>query len=518
MEPIQVIELEDHDDINTIRDRLLTAQCPRVMLVIPWDSPSLRTPVAMQVVRRCGEANGIEVAIVSTEGEVRAAAHDVGLPAFRSVDAAQRKRRWHKTHDEDDELKPWTPSKRKRREAERAAVERNQVVVQTARRHPAWIALKIGIFVLALLVVAFAALAIIPNAQIVLVPQSTKITASINVLADPQATEVDQMTGHVPAIETAPIVVRETMTVPTTGKKSVPDTRATGRVIFVNQLNSPIRISQGTVVRTSATGQALRYVLTQDVDVPAGIGAQAEGIVEAVEVGAASNVDANLINEIEGVAALAARVSNPDPLTGGGDKEVRAVDPADRTKATEDIRPKLRETALKQLQEKLDSGEFIIPESLSGNILELTFDHEVTEQADDLTLVMRVQYSAEKVQSEDANSLVFNALNAQTPPGYELLPEGMAFQRGEASVISDTQVVTQTLYQFPMQGSGFAAADLDVGAAVEKITGKPLEEATTLLQDSLPLKKEPEIAVFPKWFPWLPWLSFRIQTEVNPQG
>jgi hypothetical protein len=518
MEPIQVIELEDHDDVNTIRDRLLTAQSPRVLLVIPWDSPSLRTPVDMQVVRRCGEASGIEVAIVSTEGAVRAAAHDVGLPAFRSADAAQRKRRWHKPHDEEDELKPWTPSKRKRREAERAAVERNQAVAQTARRHPAWIALKIGIFVLVLLVVVFAALAIIPNAQITLVPQSTKITTAINVMADPEAEEVDGMTGHVPAIETLPTVVRETFTVPTTGKKSIPESRATGRVIFVNQLNSPIRISQGTVVRTSATGQALRYVLTQDVEVPAGIGAQAEGIVEAVEVGAASNVGANLINEIEGVAALAARVSNPDPLGGGGDKEVRAVDAADREKAKEDIRPMLRETALKQLQEKLAPGEFIIPESLSGNILELTFDREVTEQADELTLLMRVEYTAEKVKSEDANSLVFNALHAQTPPGYALLPEGMTFQRGEALAVASVATDTLPLYQIPMQGTGFAAAALDVGTAVEQIAGKSLEEATALLQDSLPLKQEPQITVFPKWFPWLPWLSFRIQTEVKPQG
>jgi len=517
MDQIQVIELEDHDDVNTIRDRLLTAQSTRVLLVIPWDSPSLRQPVDMQVVRRCGEANGIEVAITSTEGEVRAAAHDVGLPAFRSVDAAQRKTRWHKVHDDEDELKPWMPSKRKRREAERAAVERDQVVVQTARRHPAWIALKIGIFVLALLVVVFAALAIIPNAQITLVPQSTRITASINVIADPEVEEGDPLTGRVPASEVTTIV-RDTITIPTTGKKSIPESRATGRVIFVNQLNSPIRISQGTVVRTSATGQALRYVLTQDVEVPAGIGAQAEGIVEAVEVGAASNVGANLINEIEGVAALAARVSNPDALGGGGDKEVRAVDPADREKAKEDIRPQLRESALKQLQENLAPGEFIIPESLSGNILELTFDREVTEQADELTLLMRVEYSAEKVNSEDANSLVFGALDAQTPPGYELLPEGMTFQRGEALAVSGIETDTLSLYQFPMQGTGFAAADLDVGTAVEQIAGKSLEEATALLQDALPLKQEPQIMIFPKWFPWLPWLSFRIQTEVNPQG
>jgi hypothetical protein len=141
--------IEDHDDVNTIRDRLLTAQGLRVLLVIPWDSPALRKPVDMQVVQRCGEANGIDVAIVSSEGEVRAAAHDVGLLAFRSVNAAQRNKRWRKTHDEEDDLRPWAPSKRKRREAERAAVERNQVVAHTARRHPAWIAVKIGIFVLA---------------------------------------------------------------------------------------------------------------------------------------------------------------------------------------------------------------------------------------------------------------------------------------------------------------------------------------------------------------------------------
>ncbi len=513
MDPIQVIELEDHDDLNTIRDRILTAQSPRVLLVIPWDSPSLRKPVDLQVVQRFGEAHGIEVAIVSTEGGIRTAAHDVGLPTFRSVEAAQRKAQWVKHINEEDELAPWTPSPRKRREAERAAVERNQAVVQATRRHPAWIALKIGIFVLALLVIGFAALAIVPTAQITLVPQSTKITVSVNLVADPKAEEVDPLTGHVPSAQVTTIV-RDTITIPTTGKKSVPESRAQGRVIFVNQLNTPIHISQGTVVRTSATGQALRYVLTKDVDVPAGIGAQAEGNVEAVEVGSGSNVDANMINEIEGVAALAARVSNPDPLSSGGDKEVRAVDAADREKAQEDIKPQLRDKALKQLQANLDQGEFIIPESLSGNILELTFDHEITEQADDLTLLMRVEYTAEKVKSEDANSLVFGALQAQTPPGYELLPEGMAFQRGDAVALPETE----DLFQFSMQGTGYAAANLDVGKALSQISGKPIKAATELLQKSLPLKKEPEIAIFPKWFPWLPWLVFRIQTEVDPQG
>jgi hypothetical protein len=38
------------------------------------------------------------------------------------------------------------------------------------------------------------------------------------------------------------------------------------------------------------------------------------------------------------------------------------------------------------------------------------------------------------------------------------------------------------------------------------------------LKELLPLKRDPEITTFPSWFPWIPWLSFRIHTEVNPQG
>ena len=249
MDPLHVIEIEEHDDIHSIRDRLDTAQSARVALVLPWDSAALRSQVDLQVVQRCAAACGTEVAIVSPEGEIRMAAREAGLPAFGSVKAAQRQRRWHRPHAEDDELKPWMPSKRKRREAQRAAIERDQADAQARRRHPAWIAVKIGIFVLALLVILFAAAAIVPSAQIMLVPQSTRITADITLIADPEVEEVDPMTGHIPTREVT-AVVRESLTVPTTGKKGLPDTRATGRVIFVNQLNTPARISKGTMVRT----------------------------------------------------------------------------------------------------------------------------------------------------------------------------------------------------------------------------------------------------------------------------
>ena len=508
-----IIELDEHDDLHTVRDRLATANDSRVILVVPWDSPVLRQTVDLHIVRRFAEEQRIEVALVSPEGEVRTTAHEAGWPAFRSVEAAQRKTRWHAVHDEDDEEKPWQPSARKTREARRAAVERDQSDVQARKRHPAWRFVKLPLVLGVLVVLAGAALVIIPQAQVTLVPSSTRIIVTVNVIADPEATEIDPVTAHVPAT-TVTTVVRELITVPTTGKRGIPSARAGGLVIFVNQLNTPVTVGKGTAVRTTASGQAVRFILTEDVPVPGGIGAQAQGRVEAVELGATGNVPANFINEVEGAAALAVRVSNPEPLTGGGEREVAAVASDDRDTAREAIRPKLREVALQQLQADLGPGEFIIAESLAGNILEETFDHEITEQADQLALLMRVEYTAVKVASEDANRLVFTAMENQAPENYQLIPEGLSFQRGGAGPVEGSD----TLYQFAMQGVGYAAADLDISRATRRITGKSVAEARELLKQALPLKADPAITVTPEWFPWLPWLSIRIQTDVNPAG
>lgn len=212
-----------------------------------------------------------------------------------------------------------------------------------------------------LIVLVGAALVIIPQAQITLVPSSTRLIVTVNIIADPEVTEIDPFTARVPATEITTIV-RQLITVPTTGKRGVPESRAGGTVMFVDQLNTPVTVGKGTAVRTSASSQATRFILTEDVPVPGGIGTQAQGRVEAVELGAAGNVPANFINEVEGVAALAVRISNPKPLTtGGGEREVAAVASDDRDTAREAIKPKLRETALQNARRSWGRANLSLP-------------------------------------------------------------------------------------------------------------------------------------------------------------
>jgi hypothetical protein len=256
-------------------------------------------------------------------------------------------------------------------------------------------------------------------------------------------------------------------------------------------------------------------VTAADVDVPGGFGAQVEAPIEAVDVGVGGNVGANLINEVEGVAALAVRVSNPQPTGGGGVKQVPSVTQADKDRLRAALLQQLQQRAYAQMQSGLGEQEYIAPESLAvADILDETYDRFVTEEAPSLGLQMRMRVSALKVGMQDANVLVYSALASRVPPGYELIPNGLTFQREETLVPADKRG-NLTLV---MRGTGFAAARLDMEKVRRSVAGKPLESAREYLLESMPLQADPLVEVWPDWFGRVPYLTFRTEVQVKPQG
>jgi hypothetical protein len=232
------------------------------------------------------------------------------------------------------------------------------------------------------------------------------------------------------------------------------------------------------------------------------------------DVGVGGSVQARLIARSK-VAALAVRVSNPQPTTGGGVRQVPAVTQADRDRLRAALLQQLQQRALAQLQSQLGEQEAIPPESLAVvEVLDETFDRFVGEEAPSLGLQMRVQVSALKVGMQDANALVYAAMAAKTPPGHELIANGLTFQRVETLVPADRS----GNLSFAMRGSGYAAARLDTDAVRRAVTGKGLETAKAYLTQSLPLQAEPVVQVWPSWFGRLPFLAFRTGIEIRPQG
>jgi hypothetical protein len=508
----QILELHEHEDVHSIRDRLAFAESDRALLVIPPYSDVLKKRVDLQLIQRYAQMRHLEIALVTRDLDRRALAAEMGIPTFFSVEAGQRRQRWRKP--DGDDFGPYRSPDRS--EAHHAARDRDVRVALSGSetRRKIWLYAKAGIIGLVVIALIVGVVAVLPSADVYLVPQSERVVVNVSIIADPEIGTADVGAGRVPAVGYVTDVKGEA-TIPTTGRKSIPTTRATGVVFFVNQLNIPFRVQKGTVVRTSAGAQATRFVVTSDVEVPGGIGVQAQAPIEAVDVGAQGNVPANFINEIEGVAALSLRVSNPDATRNGGDREVTAVDPADLVAARELLLDQMREEALAALRdEELSDTEFLLAGSLTVEaVLDATYDKEVTEQATELTLQMRVRFSALAVDSADANAIVFEAMRNQSSIGYDLLAEGLTFQRSTEEAVGDTGE-----YRFEMQGIGYAAADLDVGGALRAIAGKPADAASEILQQILPLQKSPRITIQPSWFPVVPLLPVRVRTVVDASG
>ena len=479
-----------------------------MLLVVPPYSDVLARRVDLQVVQRHSAQAGIQVALVTGDGTLRSQAREVGLPVFDSIESGQRARRWRRPHDEE------ALERRQRQEAWEAAAKRGPALARATRWRTVRIAFAVLVFLAVLAVLAVGAAISVPSAYVTLIPRNQPVSVSLNAVVDPNIRLVDYARSRIPATAVS-TELEGNAQVATSGKKDIPSARAAGKVVFVNQLNTPVRIPKGTAVRTSAFVTAIRFVTVADVQVPGGLGAQIEAPIEAVDVGPTGNVVANLINEVEGVAALAVRLSNPQQTAGGGSRQVPSVTQADKDRLRAALLKQLQQQAYDQLLNKLAEQEYILPESLAvSEVVDETYDRFVAEEAPALGLQLRVQVTALKVGMQDANALVFAAMATQVPPGYEMIPNGLIFQRQETLVPADKRG-NLTLV---MRGTGFAAARIDLGAARKAIAGKPVESAKLYLMQSLPLQSEPDLNIWPAGLGRLPFLAFRISMDVKPEG
>src|SRR4026209_751844 len=86
----QIITLESHDDLISVRDRLSWAKTPRILLVWPkYEKVTLRQ-VDLNVLQRHASSLGAQLGLVTRARQVRADAEALGLPVFESTGQAQK--------------------------------------------------------------------------------------------------------------------------------------------------------------------------------------------------------------------------------------------------------------------------------------------------------------------------------------------------------------------------------------------------------------------------------------------
>ncbi|MFO7743238.1 MAG: hypothetical protein R6X31_13095 [Anaerolineae bacterium] len=508
-----VVPLERQDDRASLRYRLDAVSDGRVALLLPWDIPFLSRELDFDLLRREARRRHLEVAIVSPDPERRALARGCGFPAFPSVEEACAAGRWngHAPREVAPPPQHWWEQ---------------PVDLQRKRTgtRPAWLgwirqSVRGVAFVAAIVVLAASAYAIVPRAEVTLVPSGTTLSVTVPVSVDPALDAEEEAgvgTGSVVPARRVGMEVEGTAEVGTSGTASVTAGRATGQVLFTALLSQDYVVPSGTIVRTSSTSYPIRFRTTADVVVPAD--GQATAPIEALDE-RTGNVGALQINRVEGVAGSAVRVINPEPTTGAEPKEVAVVSQADYDRVRERLTQELLNEAHYELHGLLEENEFLPRQSLRvESVPKKSYSHFIGEEADTLSLNMRLLVSGQAVDGGDVQAVAYQALVQKLPPGHQLIDA--EFELG--SVTEEEE--GPAWFSVSATAQGYAAARVNVDEAVELIRGRPVAEAREALTAELPLAEPPQFALWPEWpdqLNWLervPFLTLRIDVNVTPKS
>jgi len=498
-----IVELQPQDDFASVRHRLSWLERGRVALVLPWDIHFLSRALDFDILRREADRSQLEVAVVSADPERRNLARGCGFPAFASVEEAQRTEVWRSRPPASPEPPPshWWE-------------EEVDLQPKPVRPHGRWLdwaklVVRIGVFLFALLVLAGTAYAVIPSAVVTLVPAGREFTTIVPVSVDPEIETVNHADRIIPARRVG-IEVEGYAEIETTGTMDVILGRAGGEVLFTNLLAQNYVVPAGTVVRTSSTSYPIRFRTTADVSVPAG--GQATVPVEALEE-RIGNVGAYQINQVEGVAASAVRVINPQPTTGAEPKEARVVTQADYDRVRSQLIRQLLDQAYVDMGGLLEPTEFLLRESLFIEAVpKESYTRFISEQADSVGLDMRLLISGLAADVDNAESVAYINLLQCLPSEFILVDA--RFELGEVA----EEDVGLGQFTFFVTAHGYAAAALDPNSAVDLVRAQPLAESRERLWSEFPLAEAPQVKIWPEQLERMPLLPLRIRVEVLPQA
>lgn len=490
----QIITLESHDDLISVRDRMSWAKTPRILLVWPkFEKVTLRQ-VDLKVLQRHAASLGAELGLVTRRRRAREDAEALNIPVFESTGQAQRVA-WPEPRHTHRHWRQRPPRKDLRLQREQLPAWSEAWQARPLVRVSAFI---VGVASVLLLVALF-----IPSARVRLHPETRLQSLELPVTANPEVDSVF-ITGTIPAYEKR-VVVNGAQTVAVTGEGVIPQSKAKGTVVFRNLTQQAVTIPAGTVVRTAGK-PVLRFVTILNSKVDGGVGEQVELPIEALEGGIAGNVEADQIVALEGRLGLSLTVTNPEPLKGGREvPSVQATD-EDRQRAKDALIKKLQEEARAQLAEELHAGDILLEDTFDvSQVLSEEYDPPPGAASAKLTVTMQVEFSALYASASDLTQLASLALNASLPAGFAVSAQPISVQpvlkpstRRDGSTQWTVRAERRIVHQ---------VNDVQVTQIVQ---GLNASRALAQLKKDLPLDGNPEIDLSPAWWPWVPIVPFRI--------
>jgi hypothetical protein len=515
---LETVTLTQQDTLPGILTRLRIVQADRLLFVVP---PKLSLdPVDLRVLRREAAACGKGVALLTSNAGLRKRAAEAGISTFR-VRAWAERAHWHKPQTADRRPRPVGPAEALAPDGPGLFAPKSPSGFRPAtflrafvrRPSPWWTELGLIVVLAALFGGLLYALAtVIPEAVITVTPaaEPLQVTVPLRAIQDAVA---DAEAGIVPARALSAQVQGEGK-LPTTGRRYEPSAKATGNVVLINRTTRDLIVPIGTIVAT-ATGNNVRFATTKEASLAAN--GRATVPVEAALAGPSGNVRAGTITRVEGALSLSLLVANDANFSGGGVAQVGVVTDDDKEKLQALVFEQLKDKALERLNERVEAGSFIPPDSVVYSALSPTFTPFVGEVSPELYLSMSVQAVGLTVDATAGNELALARLRQEMPPGSRLISETIKYIPG-AVAVEDARTVSFTII-----AEGILLRGVDTAAVRSAVLGLKPAPAAALLADRFALAQPPTIHLGPDWLPYviptdLPILPWRIRVVTDWDG
>jgi Baseplate J-like protein len=491
----QIITLEAHDDLISVRDKLSWAKTPRILLVWPKHEKVTLRILDLKVLQRHADSLGAQVGIVTRQMRVRRDAESLGIPVFESTTTAQR-----------DAWPVQEPRTRRIPKAPRRDLRKFRDFVY--EKEAPWRSSLLGrvlTFSAGVLAVLAVAGLFVPRAALTLYPQAQTQSLVIPVAASESVRSVS-VTGAIPA-HVISVIVNAEQTLAIVSQISVAKSKAKGIARFTNLGQSEVNIPAGTLV---SAGSSIRFVTLHDTLLPGGVDEFVDIPVEAQEAGAKGNIAENIITLVDGPIGLSATVTNPDPISGGADAKVTGATDDDRSKLSGVVFDNLSRSALEQMRSQIKADDLLLADTLeSDDILQEEFDPPAGAAGKSLLLKMKVKFSARYISADELDQLSISTLTASIPAGFSAF--GKVKLNPLAAPVTDESGVTH----FDLEVKQDLLKNIDQTQVFALMHGNSLERARAELFSGLALRKDPQIVLSPAWWPWLPLIPFDVSIEIK---
>jgi hypothetical protein len=487
-----VIQLEPHDDLISIRDKMDWAKAQRILLLWPHGRDVSVRPLDLALLQRHAVALGAELGLVTHSGDIRRVARQLAMPVFDTSAEAQRGI-WLVRR------KPKPERKLRRTDLRALRAEARQPDPLEPRTPLA----RLGVFASGVLSTIVLMALFLPSARIDLSPTTHTQSITLPINASPGVTSVF-LSGNLPA-HSIEVTVQGSKSAKPTGAVQSPDKPAQGVVRFRNITDKPLTIPVGTVVRT-LDEPGVRFATQVEAAVEGGSGKTADAAVSALDFGTIGNLKAGEIQAIEGSLGLDLTVTNPEPTSGGTDRSRLAPNADDRARLHDALMIELGQQALDAMRRQLASGDVLFPDTLTAtDTLVETYTPVEGQVADELSLTMQAAFQAYYAAEDDLAYLAHSALDAALPPGFE--PDSNSLKLAPASALFSGPDGS-TRFQLRIERA--IRARIDPGLVMRLVRGRLVTTASERLTATFTLAKLPQIEMSPSWWPWLPMVPFRI--------